>query len=142
MALSQSESIILPMGILIILILYIVLNFSAYNPLGCWEQTSNTAIPLIEGSDPRIEGDYKLRTNAIRKCYQVARQRHMVVFAIKDGGMCFASADLDGHQRHKKSKECRNRWSKGTSRAKNVYSITNIIKPQGLLTSFEGNFEN
>ena len=92
----------------------------------------------MEGSDARIEGDYKIRTDAIKKCFQVARARQMVVFAIQNGGMCLASAARDGYDNHGKSNRCTNDWSKGGPRANNVYRITNPIKPIGLIPSFKG----
>ncbi|KAI8496672.1 hypothetical protein Bbelb_253270 [Branchiostoma belcheri] len=51
-----------------------------YQSLGCWRDTSNRAIPTLEGTDPRLDNSYPERNNPIQKCYQ-------------DGGQCFGSAD-------------------------------------------------
>ena len=100
---------------------------SAYTHLGCWRDTGNRAVPQIDGSDPRIRGNYKRRDNAINRCFQVARQRKMVLFAVQDGGWCAAAANFKGYLRYGKSNKCRN--GKGGPWANDVYRITNPIRP-------------
>ena len=103
------------------------LSFSAYTHIGCWRDTSNRAIPQLDGSDPRIRGNYQRRTNAINKCYQVARQRKMVLFAIQHGGWCAAAVNFNGFKKYGKSNKCRG--GKGGPWANDVYRITNPIRP-------------
>ena len=98
-----------------------------YIHLGCWRDTGNRAVPQIEGSDPRIRGNYQRRGDAINKCFQVARQRKMVLFAVQNGGWCAAAGNLNGYKKYGKSGKCRN--GKGGPWANDVYRITNPIRP-------------
>eukprot|EP00058_Branchiostoma_floridae_P021680 XP_002607170.1 hypothetical protein BRAFLDRAFT_68035 [Branchiostoma floridae] len=66
-----------------------------YQSLGCWEDRFDRAIPILEGTDPRLDGIYGARNNPVEKCFQVAHSRGFTVFAVQDGGQCFGSAD--GH---------------------------------------------
>ena len=100
---------------------------SGYIHLGCWRDTGNRAVPQIEGSDPRIRGNYQRRGDAINKCFQVARQRKMVLFAVQNGGWCAASENLNGYKKYGKSGKCRN--GKGGPWANDVYRIRNPIRP-------------
>ena len=100
---------------------------SAYTHLGCWKDTGNRAVPQMDGSDPRIRGAYQRRANAINKCYQVARERKMVLFAIQHGGWCAAAPNFKGYQKYGRSNKCRN--GKGGPWANDVYRITNPIRP-------------
>ena len=108
---------------------------SAYTHLGCWKDTARRAVPQIDGSDPRIRGNYRARADAINKCYQVARQRKMVIFAVQHQGWCAAAGNLNGYRRYGKSNKCRN--GKGGPWANDVYRITNPIRPalpKGIIT--------
>ena len=109
--------------------LFDILNsfLSAYTYLGCWKDTARRAVPQIEGSDPRIRGSYRGRADAINKCYQVARQRKMIIFAVQNGGWCAAATNLNGYRKYGKAANCRN--GKGGAWANDVYRITNPIKP-------------
>ena len=103
------------------------LLLSAYTHLGCWKDTARRAVPQIEGSDPRIRGNYVRRGDAINKCYQVARQRKMIIFAVQNGGWCAAATNLNGYRKYGKASNCKN--GKGGPWANDVYRITNPIKP-------------
>ena len=114
---------------------YSYVSLSAYTHLGCWKDTGNRAVPQIDGSDPRIRGNYQRRANAINKCYQVARERKMVLFAIQHGGWCAAAPNFNGYKRYGSSNKCRG--GKGGPWANDVYRITNPIRPaviKGILT--------
>ena len=100
---------------------------AAYTHLGCWKDTGNRAVPQIDGSDPRIRGNYRARTDAINKCYQVAREKHMVLFAVQHQGWCAAAKNFLGYKKYGKSNACKN--GKGGPWANDVYRITNPIKP-------------
>ncbi|CAH1249044.1 SCARF2 [Branchiostoma lanceolatum] len=67
----------------------------AFNSLGCWKDKGNPAITALEGTDARLDGNFRFRENAIAKCYDVARSRGATVFALQSGGECFGSTD--GH---------------------------------------------
>ena len=98
-----------------------------YIHLGCWRDTGNRAVPQIEGSDPRIRGNYQRRVDAINKCFQVARLRKQVLFAVQNGGWCAAAGNLNGYKKYGKSGKCRN--GKGGPWANDVYRIRNPIRP-------------
>ena len=113
------------------------LLLSAYTHLGCWKDTARRAVPQIEGSDPRIRGNYVRRGDAINKCYQVARQRKMIIFAVQNGGWCAAAGNLNGYRKYGKAGNCKN--GKGGPWANDVYRITNPIRPavpKGIFTSY------
>ena len=94
-----------------------------YVHLGCWKDSSNRAIPPIEGYDVRIQDNYREREDAINKCFTVAKEWKLVLFAVQDGGQCFAGGNLDGYMRYGKSESCR--IGKGGFWANDVYHITN-----------------
>ncbi|XP_078572315.1 uncharacterized protein LOC144859496 [Branchiostoma floridae x Branchiostoma japonicum] len=78
-----------------------------YRSLGCWKDTGNRAIPVLEGSDARLDGSYTARTNAIEKCYQVALSRGFPMFAVQHGGQCFGSANgLNTYNKYGPSTTC------------------------------------
>ncbi|XP_035695838.1 uncharacterized protein LOC118429462 [Branchiostoma floridae] len=80
---------------------------SPYISLGCWKDGANRAIPTLEGSDPRLDGSYRARANAIEKCYQVARSRGFPMFAVQHGGWCAGSADgLNTYNKYGPSTTC------------------------------------
>ncbi|CAH1238883.1 SCUBE1 [Branchiostoma lanceolatum] len=95
-----------------------------YASLGCWMDTADRTIPTLEGTDPRLDGNYGARNNAIEKCYQVAFSRSFTVFAVQNGGWCAGSADgHDTYNKHGPSTACAadgegGRW------ANEVYEIT------------------
>ncbi|XP_013398607.1 uncharacterized protein LOC106165058 [Lingula anatina] len=64
-----------------------------YIKLGCWADTSNRAIPTLEGKDPILDGSYRARRNAIEKCYQAARKRGYKYFALQHSGWCASSCN-------------------------------------------------
>ncbi|XP_078703706.1 uncharacterized protein LOC144928887 [Branchiostoma floridae x Branchiostoma belcheri] len=97
-----------------------------YVSLGCWTDTADVAIPTLEGADPRLDGSHAARSNAIEKCYQVARSRGFTVFAVQDGGRCAGSAD--GHNtynKHGPSTDC-GTDGQGGPWANEVYQITDV----------------
>ncbi|XP_076807267.1 uncharacterized protein LOC143450551 [Clavelina lepadiformis] len=59
---------------------------------GCWRDTSNRAIPTVEGSSSLLDGAYQSRSNALQKCARVALERGYKIFAVQNGGWCATSA--------------------------------------------------
>eukprot|EP00058_Branchiostoma_floridae_P000553 XP_002586041.1 hypothetical protein BRAFLDRAFT_110129 [Branchiostoma floridae] len=95
-----------------------------YISLGCWRDTSDRAIPTLEGTDPRLDGDYKSRENPIEKCYQVALSRGFTVFAVQAGGWCGGSADgLNTYNKYGPSTTCASD-GEGGPYGNEVYKIT------------------
>ena len=86
---------------------------------------------VLEGEDPDVlDGDYKLRADAIEKCALVALKIGYIVFAIHDGGSCLASGSVyPTFNKFGISRDCQSD-GKGSSGAHHVYVIGGI---QGML---------
>ncbi|XP_078601050.1 uncharacterized protein LOC144876033 isoform X2 [Branchiostoma floridae x Branchiostoma japonicum] len=95
-----------------------------YISLGCWRDTGDRAIPTMEGSDPRLDGPYQNRQDAIRKCYEVTKDRGFSYFAVQNGGWC-ASSPIAGetYQKYGRSTTCGND-GEGGPWGNEVYKIT------------------
>ncbi|XP_066296177.1 uncharacterized protein [Branchiostoma lanceolatum] len=96
-----------------------------YTSLGCWRDSYRTrAIPTLEGTDPRLDGNYRRRQNPTKKCYQVALSRGFTVFAVQNGGWCAGSADgVNTYDKYGPSTAC-NKDGEGWGKANEVYQIT------------------
>ncbi|KAI8481126.1 Retinoschisin [Branchiostoma belcheri] len=96
-----------------------------FTSLGCWrDKYSSRAIPILEWTHPRLTGIYRLRRNAIEKCYRVARSRGYTVFALQHGGQCLGGRNA--HNTYKKygsSTACA-ADGEGGDWANEVYQIT------------------
>ncbi|KAI8516969.1 hypothetical protein Bbelb_055500 [Branchiostoma belcheri] len=98
-----------------------------YTSLGCWSDSADRAIPTLEGTDPRLDGKYRKRTDPIGKCYQVARSRGFTVFGVQDSGQCFGSADAHNtYNKHGPSIKCK-ADGEGGPWALEVYQITDPL---------------
>ena len=63
-----------------------------YKIIGCWkDEHPDRAMQDLEGGSTILDGLYKLRSNAIEKCYQLVKKLGFSVFALQDGGQCFGS---------------------------------------------------
>ena len=60
--------------------------------MGCYKDTSNPAIQIIEGTDSILDGSYSSRTEPVAKCAVAAMGAGQSVFAVQNGGQCAASA--------------------------------------------------
>ena len=60
--------------------------------MGCFKDTSNHAIQIIEGMDSILDGSYSSRLNPIAKCAVAAMRAGYSMFAVQNGGLCAASA--------------------------------------------------
>ncbi|XP_078616433.1 adhesion G-protein coupled receptor G7-like [Branchiostoma floridae x Branchiostoma japonicum] len=96
-----------------------------YISLGCWRDTSDRAIPTLEGTDPRLDGrNYLFRDNPIEKCYQVALSRGFPMFAVQASGWCAGSADgLNTYNKYGPSTTCASD-GEGGPWGNEVYKIT------------------
>ena len=105
--------------------------FLEYAYVGCFKKKSETsAISSIEDADPRFADsarDHKSRNDSLNKCFKVARLRHMSVFAIQDGGKCFAARYMINLQGLENSTDCRK--GRGGKEVFDLYEIVNPIKP-------------
>jgi len=94
---------------------------AGYRSLGCWGDTGDRAMPIIEGTDPRLTGNYQERADAINKCYEVAKERGMKIFSVQHQGHCQADSTLDKYKKYGPSRACAN--GKGGPWANDVYLI-------------------
>ncbi len=92
-----------------------------YESIDCFKDTGDRAIPMAEGTDPLLDGDYHLRTEAIEKCFQVAKKKCHKIFAVQDGGWCATGPDNGSHAKYGANTECANK--KGGPWANDVYRI-------------------
>ena len=80
-----------------------------YVSVGCYKDTTSRAIPILEGKDSILDGFYPYRVNPIAKCAVAAIRRGYHMFAVQDGGQCFASATAPmTFHKYGKSTACRN----------------------------------
>ncbi|XP_078379543.1 uncharacterized protein LOC144662575 [Oculina patagonica] len=59
--------------------------------IGCYNDTSEHAIPTLEGKDYMLNGNAGSRSDPILKCYKAAKNKGFKVFALQDGGFCSSS---------------------------------------------------
>jgi len=92
-----------------------------YKSLGCYKyKPQNSGLASLEGKDV-LDGNYKLRTDAIEKCALAAMKTQKDVFAIQDGGKCLVSSTRDpAFNKYGISQDCKSD-GKGASKASHVY---------------------
>ncbi|XP_078371988.1 uncharacterized protein LOC144655582 isoform X3 [Oculina patagonica] len=96
---------------------------AAYETLGCFKDTSNRAIPTLEGKDNLLNGQYQSRSDAIKKCYNAAKKRGFKIFALQNGGWCASSDEAEKtFNKYGKSGNC-HKNGKGGPWANQVYYI-------------------
>ena len=94
-----------------------------YKSLGCYKyKPQNSGLGPLEGKDSDVlDGNYKLRTDAIEKCALAALKTRNAVFALQDGGKCLVSNTWDlTFNKHGISQDCKSN-GKGASGASHVY---------------------
>ena len=92
-----------------------------YWSLGCWKSKGDYSI------ESKLGGDYKTRTDPIRKCYKAAKATYIeygaTVFSIYDGGKCLMNKySFRSYHRYGMSSSCGTNGT-GGPRAHNVYII-------------------
>ena len=94
-----------------------------YISVGCYKDTSNSAIQIIEGTDSILDGWYSSRSDPIAKCAVAAMRAGYILFAVQDGGQCAASATaLQSLDKYGISTACKGDGEGGSS-ANQVYLI-------------------
>lgn len=97
--------------------------FIDYKSVGCYRDAEDRAIPLVEGTDPLLDGHYSSRLNAVAKCAVVARKNGFRMFAVQNGGWCAGSlAAVETFDKYGISYDCQGD-GKGGDLANNVYVI-------------------
>ena len=76
---------------------------------------------VMEGLDPLLAGEYRTRKQPISKCADVAKRLGFRIFAIQNGGQCFAGSDDMGYKKYGQSEKCLN--GVGGSLANDVYKL-------------------
>ncbi|KAI8509127.1 hypothetical protein Bbelb_129750 [Branchiostoma belcheri] len=107
-----------------------VLTDEVTSRLGCWvDDAAPRAIPGLEGLDPILDGDYWLRTDAIKKCQEAAVSRGYEVFAVQNGGWCGSSVNAkQTYKMYGVSTACRADGEGGPG-ANEVYLVTQGLLP-------------
>ena len=83
--------------------------------MGCFKDEAKRAILSLEGTNPVLDGPYRTRDNADKKCYKV--------FAVQDGGQCMSSVTAETtYNQYGESTACAAN-GKGGPMANNVYQI-------------------
>ncbi|XP_078492086.1 uncharacterized protein LOC101243252 [Ciona intestinalis] len=94
-----------------------------YISLGCWRDTSDRAIPTLEGTTPILDNNYRNRINPIRKCSEAALALGHRVFAVQHSGWCASSSDAENtYKIYGEATNCKN--GEGGSAANDVYEIS------------------
>ena len=94
-----------------------------YESIGCYKDTSNRAIPTLEGADAILDGSYPSRKSPIAKCAVAAIRKGYSMFAVQNGGWCAASARApQTFDKYGKSTSCRSD-GEGGGGANQVYVI-------------------
>ena len=97
--------------------------FPDYESIGCYKDTSNRAIPTLEGADAILDGSYPSRKSPIAKCAVAAMRKGYSMFAVQNGGWCAASATApQTFDKYGKSSACRSD-GEGGGGANQVYVI-------------------
>ena len=91
-------------------------------PAGCWRDTGRRAIPQMDGKDFLVRGYYRIRSDAIFKCFAAAARRGYRAFSVQHQGWCATGprAHLT-YRKYGRSNRCRN--GKGGPWANDVYFI-------------------
>jgi len=98
-----------------------------YVSVGCYKDTGSRAIPILEGKDSILDGFYPYRVNPIAKCAVAAIRRGYHMFAVQDGGQCFASTTAPmTFDKYGKSTACRND-GEGGAWANKVYTMKGYV---------------
>ena len=91
--------------------------------MGCFKDEAKRAILSLEGTNPVLDGPYRTRDNADKKCYRAALSNGYKVFAVQDGGQCMSSATAETtYNQYGESTACAAN-GKGGPMANNVYQI-------------------
>ena len=109
-----------------------------FTHIGCYKDNGNRAMPVMEGSDPILDGPPQQRENAISKCAFLAKKLGFTVFSVQNGGECFSgpNAMKDYDKYGPSSVPCTN--GKGAGYANDVYFLDDM----GRVASHNDNYDN
>jgi hypothetical protein len=66
-----------------------------FGDLGCWRNRVPQTMTNLEGTDPRLDKQYRKRVDPVNKCHVVARDAGFGVFALGNKGQCWAGNGED-----------------------------------------------
>ena len=93
-----------------------------FQQVGCYADRLVNAITSLEGKDPLLDGDPKLRKDAVQKCARVALNQGYFYFAIQNGGDCHSSLTAqDTYNIYGLSTKCKR--GRGGEMANDVYEV-------------------
>ena len=93
----------------------------ALESLGCWRDTTDRAIPALEGLDRVLDGNYSIRQEAIEKCVQAGFTRSYNIIALQNGGLC--SGSRNAGETYRKYGEVSSCSAKGEPSVNHVYRM-------------------
>merc|ERR1712080_184563 len=94
---------------------------STYTDLKCFKNPVPQQFTLLERKDKRLDHyNYKLRTDAVSKCFNVAKDMGFEYFAVGNKGQCRGS-NGDDHKEYGSSPVC-------PANGKGKYGIVNVYK--------------
>ncbi|XP_065675162.1 uncharacterized protein LOC105845100 isoform X8 [Hydra vulgaris] len=103
--------------------LKVTFDATVFLKLGCWRDTQDRALVTLEGKSPEEILLYHKRTDPLGYCYRAASNYGYRIFALQNGGQCFAGNNAS-YQKFGVSNNC---WSNGGGGpfANEVYTISN-----------------
>ena len=92
-----------------IVFIHFPLHTAGFTDVGCFADSWIRSLPVLEGNHPLLmDSDYKSRAGALEKCARAALFKHFKIFAIQNGGQCFAGADAEKrYSMYGKSTKCK-----------------------------------
>ena len=91
--------------------------------MGCWlDKRNDRAFSVgLEGKCRHLDGDSWNRNEVITKCFSCAVENGYDVFALQNGGECYAGYPYENYERHGASSVCVN--GRGGPWSNNVYKL-------------------
>ena len=71
--------------------IFILQTTAAWKSIGCFQDNSTRAIPILEGQSLILDGHPFSRSDPIAKCKKAACSFGYECFAVQDGGWCLSS---------------------------------------------------
>ncbi|XP_047129386.1 uncharacterized protein LOC105845100 isoform X2 [Hydra vulgaris] len=103
--------------------LKVTFDSTVFSKLGCWGDTQDRALVILEGKSPEEILLYHKRTDPLSYCYKTASNYGYRIFALQNGGQCFAGNNAS-YQKFGVSNKCYSN-GRGGPYANEVYTISN-----------------
>ena len=100
------------------------MNIENIMDMGCYKDTPDRAVPLLEAVSPLLDGSYMQRAAAIRRCAKAAHDLNLNTFAVQNGGQCLGQPQAKAtYSKYGSSTLCSEN-GRGGPWANQVYRIT------------------